>query len=171
MSWIGMPVSGKSGWYWALSAGHHRILLQADAFGGALSAYTHRRMEDRVSKARFRIDVLEAYRETCTFSGLSQPQLVDAVSIVPGANGGNVDVTEGLCMSRLHHAAFNVNLLGVDPDGRIHVSEQLDAREAGDSFSRQLTSLAGRRISMPRTPELHPNRDLLAVRFEQFQAG
>ena len=145
-------------------------LLQADAFGGPLAAYTYRRMEDRVSKARFRIDVLEAYRETCAFSGLSQLQLVDAVPIVSGANEGNVDVTEGMCMSRLHHAAFNANLLGIDPDGRIHVSGQLDARGARDPFARNLMSLAGNRIEVPRAPEFQPNRDLLAVRFEQFRA-
>ena len=65
------------------------------------------------------------------------------------------------------------HLLGIDPDGHIHISGQLDARarEAGDPFSRHLTALAGRRIAMPRTPESHPDRDLLAVRFEQFEAG
>ena len=140
-------------------------LLQADVFGGPLAAYTYRRMKDRVSKARFRIDVLEAYRATCTFSGLSQPQLVDAVRIVSGADGGAVDVTEGLCMSRLHHAAFDANLLGIDPDGRIHVSEGLEP------FARDLMTLAGSKIVVPRMPESRPDRDLLAVRFEQFQAS
>ena len=146
-------------------------LLPVDAFGGPLSAYTYRCMEARVSKARFRIDVLEAYRETCTFSGVSQPQLVDAVPIVSGANGDTVDMTEGLCMSHLHRAAFDANLLGVDPDGRIHVAEQLDTGTARDPFARNLMALAGNRIEVPRTPEFQPNQDLLAVRFKQFQAG
>lgn len=147
--------------------------MEPELLSSALPRYTYRRMQERVLMAFFRVDILEAYRDTCAFSGLAQLQLVDAVPIVQGLSGDTLalGMTEGLCMSRLHHAAFNANLLGVDPDGRIHVSEQLDAREAGDSFSRHLTSLAGRRISMPRTLELHPNRDLLAVRFEQFQAG
>lgn len=74
-------------------------------------------------------------------------------------------------MSRLHHAAFNANLLGIDPDGRIHVSGQLDARGARDPFARNPMSLAGNRIEVPRAPEFQPNRDLLAVRFEQFRAN
>lgn len=161
---------------WDASAGQVRLVLglectasqdlvQADAFGGPLSSYTYRRMEDRLARARFRMDILKAYQETCTFSGLSRPQLVDAVPIVTGANGDSLDVTGGLCMSRLHHAAFEANLLGIDPDGRIHVSGELGP------FQHRLMSLAGHRIVVPRIPEFQPNRDLLAVRFEQFLAG
>lgn len=146
-------------------------LVESELLGSALPRYTYRRMQDRVLMACFRVDVLKAYQDTCACSGLAQPQLVDAVPIVQGLSGDTLNVTEGLCMSRLHHAAFDANLLGIDPDGRIHVSEQLDTREAGDPFSRHLMSLAGRRIAVPRTPESHPNRDLLAVRFEQFEAS
>ena len=68
-------------------------------------------------------------------------------------------------MSRLHHAAFDANLLGIDPDGRIHVSGELG------SFQHRLMSLAGHRDAVSRIPEFQSNRDLLAARFEQFQAG
>ena len=148
-------------------------LVEAELLSGALPRYTYRRMRERMLMARFRVALLAAYRGACACSGLARPQLVDAVPIVQGESGDGLDVTEGLCMSRLHHAAFDANLLGIDPDGRMHVSERLDARarEAGDPFSRQLMSLAGRRIAVPRTPRFHPNRDLLAVRFGQFEAG
>lgn len=143
-------------------------LVEPNLMGGSLPRYTYRHMQDRMYVARFRVDVLKAYRNTCALSGLAQPQLVDAVTIAPHASGEAPDITEGLCMSRLHHAAFDANLLGIDPDGRVHVSEQLDAREARDPFVRSLTVLSGRRIEVPRALEHHPNRDLLAVRFEQF---
>ena len=145
-------------------------LVESELSGSALPRYTYRRMQDRVLMACFRVDVLKAYQDTCACSGLAQPQLVDAVPIVQGLSGDALNVTEGLCMSRLHHAAFDANLLGIDPDGRIHVSGQLDTRAAGDPFSRHLMALAGRRIAVPRTPESHPDRDLLAVRFEQFRS-
>ena len=165
---------------WDANAGRVRVILglecttrndlvAPDLMVDPLPRYTYRHMQARMHVARFRVDVLKAYRGTCALSGLAQPQLVDAVSIAPNASSGEAsDVTEGLCMSRLHHAAFDANLLGIDPDGRVHVSGQLDPREAGDSFVRSLTDLSGRRIEAPRAPECRPNRDLLAVRFEQF---
>ena len=146
-------------------------LVEPALMGRELSRYTYGRMQNRVSVARFRVDVLEAYQDTCALSGLAQPQLVDAVPIAPGGSGGRLDVTEGLCMSRLHHAAFDANLLGIDPDGRVHFSEQLGASASRNSFVRHLMVVAGRRIAMPRAPEFQPNRDLLAARFEQFQAS
>ncbi len=146
-------------------------LVQAELLSSALPRYTYRRMQDRVLMARFRVEVLEAYQNTCAFSGMAQPQLVDAVPIVQGQSGHILNVTEGLCLSRLHHAAFDANLLGIDPDGRIHVSKQLDSHGARDTFAQNLISLAGSRIEVPRAPEFQPNRDLLAARFEQFQAG
>ncbi len=146
-------------------------LVEPALMGRELPRYTYGRMQNRVSVARFRIDVLEAYQDTCALSGLAQSQLVDAVPITQGGSGARLDVTEGLCMSRLHHAAFDANLLGIDPDGRVHLSEQLDTYAKGDPFARNLMSVAGRRISVPRTPEFQPNRDLLAARFEQFQAN
>ncbi|MXZ41056.1 MAG: hypothetical protein F4Z18_04560 [Caldilineaceae bacterium SB0666_bin_21] len=139
--------------------------------GEALSRYTYGCMQNRVSMARFRIDVLAAYKDTCALSGLVQPQLVDAVPITQGGSGVRLDVTEGLCMSRLHHAAFDANLLGIDPDGRVHLSERLDTYANESPFARNLLSVAGRRTLVPRSPEFQPNRDLLAARFEQFQAN
>ena len=146
-------------------------LVEPALMGRELSRYTYGRMQNRVSAACFRVDVLEAYQDTCALSGLARPQLVDAVPIAQGGSGGHLAVTEGLCMSRLHHAAFDANLLGIDPDGRVHLSERLDTYANGDPFVRNLMSVAGRRIAVPEAPEFQPNRDLLAARFEQFQAN
>lgn len=146
-------------------------LVEPALMGRELPRYTYRHMQNRMSVACFRIDVLEAYQDTCALSGLAQPQLVDAVPITQGKSGIRLDVTEGLCLSRLHHAAFDANLLGIDSDGRVHLSERLDTYVPGDPFVRNLLSVAGRRISMPRAPECQPNRDLLAARFEQFRAN
>lgn len=167
---------------WDADAGQVRVALglectsQQDLVepalrGRALFRYTYGCMQKRVSMARFRIDVLAAYKDTCALSGLVQPQLVDAVPITQGGSGGRLDVTEGLCMSRLHHAAFDANLLGIDPDGRVHLSERLDTYANEALYPRNLMSVAGRRILMPKAPGFQPNRDLLAARFEQFQAN
>jgi putative restriction endonuclease len=38
---------------------------------------------------------------------------------------GQPIVSNGLPLTKLHHAAFDAHLIGVDPDYRIHVSDRL----------------------------------------------
>jgi hypothetical protein len=34
-------------------------------------------------------------------------------------------VSNGIALSKIHHAAFANHLIGIDPDGRVHVSDRL----------------------------------------------
>ena len=38
---------------------------------------------------------------------------------------GQPVISNGLPLTKLHHAAFDANLIGIDPDFRIHVSDRL----------------------------------------------
>ena len=38
-------------------------------------------------------------------------------------------VSNGLPLTKIHHAAFDAHLIGIDPDYRIHVSERLLDRD------------------------------------------
>jgi len=38
---------------------------------------------------------------------------------------GQPIVSNGLPLTKIHHAAFDANLIGIDPDFRIHVSDRL----------------------------------------------
>ena len=38
---------------------------------------------------------------------------------------GQPVVANGIALSKIHHAAFDNHLIGIDPDGRVHVSERL----------------------------------------------
>jgi putative restriction endonuclease len=69
-------------------------------------------------------------------------------------------------MTKIHHAAFDANLIGIDPDIRIHspigCSKSTMAR-----FSKSASKgIAGTRIELPRRAEDHPYLDRLALRFE-----
>jgi putative restriction endonuclease len=77
--------------------------------------------------ASFRDAVLSAYGGRCAISDLPEPRLLDAAHIIIDADEqlGQPVVSNGLPLTKIHHAAFDAHLIGVDPDFRIHVSDRL----------------------------------------------
>jgi putative restriction endonuclease len=80
-------------------------------------------------------------------------------------------VTNGLPLTKIHHAAFDANLIGIDPDYRIHVSDRLLEIHDGPFLELGLKQIAGTLIDLPRRVEDRPDRDRLARRFEEFRRG
>ena len=60
-------------------------------------------------------------------SSMRTPRLLDAAHIITDADEqlGHPVVSNGLPLTKIHHAAFDAHLIGVDPDYRIHVSDRL----------------------------------------------
>ena len=77
--------------------------------------------------------------------------------------------TNGLPLTKIHHAAFDANLIGIDPDYRIHVSDRLLEIHDGPFLELGLKQITGTLIQLPRRIEDHPDRDRLAFRFEEFR--
>ena len=74
----------------------------------------------------------------------------------------------GLPLSKIHHAAFDAYLIGIDPDYRVHVSDRLLEQHDGKMLE-ALKLLDGGKIHMPRRSEDFPDRDRLAQRYELFR--
>jgi len=72
-------------------------------------------------QASFRDAVLAAYGGRCAISHVPEPRLLDAAHIVMDADEqfGQPIVSNGLPVTKLHHAAFDAHLIGIDPDYRI----------------------------------------------------
>ncbi len=72
----------------------------------------------------FRSRVLSAYGCQCAACGI-QLELIDAAHIVPVEEPGSTDeTTNGIAFCKLHHAAYDRNLLSFDHRYRIEVSER-----------------------------------------------
>ena len=134
--------------------------------------YGLRLVRQRLHQATFREAVLAAYGARCALSGLPEPRLLDAAHIIVDSDEqlGQPVVTNGLPLSKIHHAAFDANLIGVDPDFRIHVADELLAMNDGPMLEQGLKALAGRTIRLPHRSADYPDRDRLARRFSQFQS-
>lgn len=129
-------------------------------------------VRQRLHQARFREAVLSAYGNRCAITGLPEPRLLDAAHIIADQNEelGQPIVQNGLPLSKLHHAAFDANLIGIDPDFRVHVSQALLSMNDGPLFEQGIKLLAGRLIRLPSRAADYPDRDRLAARFEAFRA-
>jgi len=111
-----------------------KVAFAADRFAPALPAttierrYAPRSVKQRLHQASFREALITAYNRRCALSGLPEPKLLDAAHIVedPNEDLGQAVVTNGLLLSKIHHAAFDAHLIGIDPDYRLHVSNGLD---------------------------------------------
>jgi putative restriction endonuclease len=82
---------------------------------------------------------------------------------------GQPIVSNGLPLTKIHHAAFDAHLIGVDPDFRIHVSERLLELHDGPFWEQGLKAMAGQLISLPKRTKDNPDRERLALRFEQLK--
>jgi putative restriction endonuclease len=98
-------------------------------------------------------------------------RLLDAAHIIMDADEqlGQPIVSNGLPLTKLHHAAFDAHLIGIDPDYRIHVSDRLLEIHDGPFLELGLKGIGGQLIQLPRRIEDRPDRDRLAIRFEQFR--
>ena len=82
---------------------------------------------------------------------------------------GQPIVSNGLPLTKLHHAAFDAHSIGIDPDFHIHVSDQLLEIRDGPFLELGLKGIAGQVIRLPRRSEDLPDRGRPALRFEQYK--
>ena len=122
----------------------------------------------RNHQAWFSARTKAAYRWRCAFSGLPVRELLVGAHIVPDAEGGAPSVRNGICMSALHHVAFDSHLIGVDPDYRVHVASPLREQQDGDLLA-NIKGIDGARLGLPQAPEDWPDRRFLERRFKRFQ--
>jgi putative restriction endonuclease len=134
--------------------------------------YALREVKQRLHQDAFRAAVVTAYRGCCALSGLPEPDLLDAAHIVGDKDElmGQPVIPNGLALSKLHHAAFDAHMIGIDPDYRIHVGDRLLGLTDGPQLE-ALKQLNGREIRRPVRRKDYPDRDRLDRRYALFRAA
>src|SRR5215470_6803252 len=134
--------------------------------------YALRAVKQRLHQASFREAVISAYNGRCALSGLPESVLLDAAHIIADKDElfGQPVIPNGIPLSKIHHAAFDAHLIGIDPDYRLHVSPRLLGQNDGPMLE-ALKRLNGETILLPKRDKDRPDRDRLALRFERFKAA
>lgn len=133
--------------------------------------YAFQMVKQRVHQGQFRESILAAYKGRCAFSGIPEKRLLDAAHIIPDADleFGQPVIPNGLLLSKIHHAAFDGHLIGIDSDYGLHVSKRLLDQKDGPMLE-ALKGIEGKKLRLPKRTQDHPDRDRLAMRYEKFKA-
>jgi putative restriction endonuclease len=134
-----------------------------------------RRYVERLTKLRlhqpvFRARVLQAYERSCAMCRLRHLELLDAAHILPDTHPRGLPVVpNGLALCKIHHAAYDRDIVGVRPDLVVEVRRDILDEIDGPMLEHGLKEMAGVRLSVPRQREARPHTDLLEERYEQFR--
>lgn len=124
----------------------------------------------RLHQAVFRERVLHAYKRSCGICHLKHSELLDAAHILPDSHPrGEPVVPNGLALCKLHHAAFDTNILGIRPDLVVEVRSEVLLENDGPMLRHGLQEVNGTSVTTPRRDDWKPGVEYLEERYEQFR--
>ncbi|MEZ0386723.1 MAG: HNH endonuclease [Verrucomicrobium sp.] len=117
----------------------------------------------------FRQIVINAYDAKCCITGLPLRDLLVASHILPWSSSteSRLDQRNGLCLNRLHDAAFDQGLITLDDDLRVVVSPSVRSAYNSSAVVSQFLAYEGTRISAPEG-DLAPNPRFIAHHREEI---
>lgn len=146
--------------------GYSGSLIEVDPEHGERSVRT------RLHQRDFRANVMTAYQEHCAVCTLGHSTLLDAAHIVEDSQGGRPDISNGLALCKIHHAAYDSNIMGISPDHRVHIRQDILEEIDGPMLRHGLQDHEGQELRvLPTRRKWHPDRDALAARFGTFKTA
>jgi putative restriction endonuclease len=134
--------------------------------------YAIRAIKQRLHQPEFRGRIMIAYNESCAVCALKRGKLLDAAHIIGDEKPHGIPVVEnGLSMCKIHHAAYDTNLLGISPDYVVRINGDLMDENDGPMLRHGLQEMNGRPITLPNRPSDRPSKERLAERFEEFNTA
>ena len=155
----------------AVEEGQRTIPANADAAVIDITKrYNERTVRVRHHQPLFRSVVLHAYERRCAVCRLPFVELLDAAHIRPDSQDGDARVSNGLSLCKIHHGAFDANIIGISPDYVVHVRDSVLKTFDGPTLQHSIKEMDGERLrQLPRSRAEMPDRDLLAERFDVFR--
>jgi len=127
--------------------------------------------KQRMHQSAFREFVLDAYSRQCTMCKLQHPELLDAAHIISDSMEDGLPIVQnGLSLCKIHHAAYDKNIIGINSDYIIKVREDILNEVDGPMLKYGLQALNNNKIILPVNERNHPDRDRLDIRYREFIA-
>jgi putative restriction endonuclease len=152
----------QAGRIFTVSLDEIRFLGDPEGLSVDARRYAEQIVKRRLHQPEFRGRVLRAYE---------RPQLLDAAHIVPDSHDqGEATVRNGLALCKIHHAAYDANLLGISPDNIVHINRELLDIVDGPMLQHGLKDMHHQTLLWsPRAAHDRPDPDRLRYRFDLFQ--
>jgi putative restriction endonuclease len=150
-----------------------REITPGSVVEGALRRYIVAQTRRRLHQPVFASQVMLAYSTRCAVCDLAHRELLDAAHIIPdSASGGDPVVQNGLALCKIHHAAYDANVLGIRHDYVVQLHHGLLAEIDGPMLRHGLQAHHDQPLMrIPARSADRPDPDRLARRYEQFRAA
>jgi len=149
-----------------------RRLVQGGTISSVERSYAARISRQRLHQPVFRQRVIQAYRTSCAMCRLRHRSLLDAAHIIPDREERGIPaVSNGLALCKIHHAAYDQNIIGVRPDLIVEVRPDILDENDGPMLKHGLQEMNGRPLTLPRHRADHPNIDAVEERYKRFRAA
>jgi len=131
--------------------------------------YAERMMKQRLHQPAFRARVISAYETKCAICRLSHGRLLDAAHITPDSDEtSSTSVTNGLSLCKIHHTAYDINIVGIDPDYVVHVRPDILSEKDGPMLEHGIKEMDKGKLWVPPAPGEKPDQARLENRYTEF---
>lgn len=135
-------------------------------------SYLERLVRQRLHQPVFRARVLQAYEKQCAMCRLQHTDLLDAAHIIRDSDEGGLPVVpNGLSLCKIHHAAYDRDIIGVRPDFVIQVRKDVLIEIDGPMLKHGIQAMHGVRLTLPHHRAALPDPDRLEQRYAEFSAA
>jgi putative restriction endonuclease len=152
-----------------------RTIRPGSPIEDTLRRYLITETKRRLHQPVFASQVMLAYDTHCAVCALAHRELLDAAHIIPDNDPdgrGLPVVPNGLALCKIHHAAYDQNILGIRPDYVIEIHGRLLDEIDGPMLLHGLQDHHGKRLMhLPRRAADRPDPDRLHDRYNQFRAA
>lgn len=182
--WLGVQGGGYSALYPIYLVGEERADLQfvvdidavpqTDVTWPAVEleldpSYRQQLTKRRLHQRPFRAAVLRAYRTSCAVCSFRHSDLLDAAHIHEDGAGGRPVVTNGLTLCKMHHAAYDRQILGITPDYEVRINAEVLHEVDGPMLRHGIQEFHGKPLMvLPTRRTERPDRVLLDERYRAF---
>lgn len=132
--------------------------------------YVERMTRERLHQPAFRAKVMHAYQTRCAVCALRHGNLLDAAHIVEDGEPKGIPITSnGVALCKIHHAAYDQDILGIRPDGVVQINGEVLVEVDGPMLRHGLQEFHDQPLRvLPGRVADRPDPERLAIRFERF---
>ncbi len=126
--------------------------------------------KQRVGQSFFRNSVLTNFENKCSVTGIHSKELVEAAHIIPWQSSNDdlrLNPKNGIALNVLLHRAYDADLVGIDQDLIIYVSDELLCQQV-ENTGNFFKNIDNTKLATP--INIRPDQDLLQIRFEQYKS-